>query len=216
MAVYLYNLAFSVTSSDAQNGNFSTTSLAGFSKSLAWYSYNQSGVPSGVIDGLAALGSLNPSQWSFLQDGDTVLNVNSADPPTDFILVRLFNWEPSPPSPPLPAMRGRVTAVFGHGANGTPSTRSSLQSPLVMGSALARPVVDFDASSNTTWPTQTAGQNEWIYCLGGIHGGTNDYTFNVGASIYVPTGSFANVYAYGHDPQLHVTRPGGSMNVAAD
>jgi len=210
MSVYLYNLAFSVTNGDAQNGTFSNTGQPGLNKNNAWFLYTGPGLPAGVVDNLAALGALTPSQWSFQQTGDTALNLNSASLASDYILIRVFNWEPTPPSPSLPAMKARVTAVFGKGTNGVPAGPSTLQSPLLMGNS-ARPVVDFDGSTpNPNWPAQTAGANEWIYCLGGIHGVDNDYTFNVGATVFVPSGSFAGTYAYGRDPQLHIVVPGGA------
>lgn len=194
MAVYLYNLGFSVT--DAANGNFRTGG-SGLNNSDAWFSYNQSGLPSGVTDDVVPLAALTGSQWSSYT-GATSFNAGS-----DYLLLRIFNTDSFPA--PAPTLKLRLTAVFGRGTSSVLPATVLLQAPFLSGSR-ARSVVDIDNGSNPPgWPTPTGTDGAWTYCIGMFHGVTNDYCASVGASVWVSSGSYSGYSYFGHEPQIHIT-----------
>jgi len=87
------------------------------------------------------------------------------------------------------------------------------QSPFLIG-VNARPVIDFDNAppGAPNW-LAPGSDGAWTFCLGGVHGNDNDYSMNVGASVWVPGAPSA--YIYGHDPQLHVVMQAKSADAAA-
>lgn len=203
MAVYLYNVGF--TLANAANGNFwdHLGGQTGLGQSDTWFVYNGSGLPTGVSDNLVALGALNPSDWN------TMSSAPSFVANADYVIMRIFNTD----SPP-PAMNLRLTAVMGHGTSTDTPASSPLQAPFLSNNK-ARPVVDTYASAGSNWPAPTGTDGAWTYCFGMIHGVINDYSCNVGASVYVATGPYAGISCYGHDPQLHVggmVAPGGQRD----
>jgi hypothetical protein len=201
MAVYLYNLGFSLA--NATNGNFLDYqgSQTGFGQSSTWFQWNvQGSLPQGVVDNVASLQALTLSNWTKMSSApDFCANA-------DYMLLRIFNVDT-----PQPSISLRVTAVMGHGipTNGAPAS-SPLQAPFQI-NGKARPVVDIDNSNGANWPGPTGADGAWTYCLGMIHGIINDYSCNVGASAYVSSGTYVGTSCFGQDPQLHV----GSTQVPA-
>jgi len=205
MAVYLYNLGF--TLANASNGNFlaSSSGQTGLGQSDMWFQYNGAGLPPGVSDNLVALGALNPSDWTTLT---TVPNLNSGN---DYMVVRIFNTDSFPA--PAPTFLLRLTAVMGHGSSTASPASTPLQAPFQVG-AKARPVIDTDNSTNPpNWPAPTGTDGAWTYCFGMIHGAPNDYACNIGVTAYLSSGQYQGFSAFGHDPQLHVvtTVPTGDV-----
>ena len=196
MTVYLYNLGFSTSDSYGVAGEFEPyqRSQAGLNQSSAWMQYNvPNQLPPGVTDGLAALGALTASQWNFVQ-GNIGMNLKAGD----YVILRFF------PTGSNPGCNLRATAVIGRG-NSTPAPASTAQSAPFMAGSQPRPVIDFDNSSGSNWPGATGTDGAWTYCIGMVHGNPADYTLNVGASIYITSGSQqGSVMAYGQDPQMHV------------
>lgn len=206
MAVYLYNLGF--TLANATNGNFTDRlgSQTGFGQSDTWFQYNGSGTPPGVIDNVVPLGALTLSDWNVMS---TPPNFQAG---TDYMLLRIFNTDS-----PQPTMVLRTTAVMGHGMTGVSPINTPLQAPFMLGTK-ARPVIDTDNSTAANWPGPTGTDGAWTYCLGMIHGVINDYSCNVGATVYVSSGQYAGTSCFGRDPQLHVgsTQAGDGDNDADD
>jgi hypothetical protein len=192
MAVYLYNLGF--TLANAANGNFwdHLGSQTGLGQSDTWFLYNGSGLPTGVTDNVVALGALNSSDWT------TMTSAPSFVANADYVLMRIFNTDS-----PQPSMNLRLTAVMGHGTSTNNPVSSPLQAPFQFNNK-ARPVVDTDGSTGGNWPGPTGNDGAWTYCIGMIHGVINDYSCNVGATVYVSSGPYLGTSCYGHDPQLHV------------
>jgi hypothetical protein len=204
MAVYLYNLGFSLA--NAANGNFfdHMGGQMGLGQSDTWFQYNGAGVPPGVVDNVVPLTALNSSDWT------TMASAPSFVSGSDYMLVRVFNTDA-----PMPITNLRLTAVMGHGAIATAPEATPLQAPFMVGSK-ARPVIDCDNSSPAGWPGPTGTDNAWTYCLGMIHGVINDYSCNIGATAYVPSGTYAGQSCFGHDPQLHVVSPGLAFDCGDD
>jgi hypothetical protein len=204
MAIYTYNLQFSLA--NAQNGMFTpyNGSQSGLGVSSVWIQYNGMGAQPAVYDTPTVVAPLAPSQWALLplaQQNPLNLNSVASGSPTDYIFVRVFPLE-TLTSPQL-----RMTTVLGRGTSGPSPSSTLAQSPFMMG-ANARPVIDFDNTAPTpNWvPVGTDGA--WTFCLGGVHGNANDYSANVGVSVYVPPGqTYSGIYTFGHDPQLHVVMP---------
>jgi len=196
MAVYLYNLGF--TLANAGNGNFlaSSPGQTGLGQSDTWFQYNGAGLPPGVSDNLVALAALNPGDWTKLS---AVPDLSSGN---DYMVVRIFNTDSFPA--PAPTFLLRLTAVMGHGSSTDSVATTPLQAPFQVG-AKARPVIDTDNSTNPpTWPAPTGTDGAWSYCFGMIHGVANDYTCNIGATAYLSSGQYQGFSGFGHDPQLHV------------
>ncbi|HKS72817.1 MAG TPA: hypothetical protein VJQ82_06430 [Terriglobales bacterium] len=195
MAIYLYNLGFSLA--NAANGNFSPAgNQTGLNQSDTWFVYNKTGVPTWVVDSVAAVQALNPADWNV---ATMPINFQSN---TDYVLVRIFNTDNLSPAPSQFLLR--LTAVMGHGTEGAGLPASSLQAPFMAGTK-ARPVIDCDNSTNPpNWPAATGTDGAWTYCFGMIHGIASDYSCNIGATAYVSNGQYAGFSAYGIDPQLHV------------
>jgi hypothetical protein len=104
----------------------------------------------------------------------------------------------------------RFTGVFGRGTSQllVPGA-GDLQSPLQMSTPLApnanpRAVIDVDGTSGANWPGPIASDKSWVNWLGAAHAdvnnAANDYTVNVGASVFVGGAT----YTFGRDPRLHV------------
>lgn len=213
MAIYVYNLQFSLA--NPGNGMFTpyNPSQSGLGVSSVWIQYNGSGIQPTVYDYPSVLSPLLASQWGLvpasLQNALPLSSVPVASNPTDYVLVRVF---------PLEAVTNpqvRMTMVLGRGTSGPSSSSSQAQSPFIMGSN-ARPVIDFDNTPSTPNWVPVGADGAWTFCLGGVHGNSNDYSANVGISVYVPPGqTYSGIYTFGHDPQLHVTMPGRDAVVAA-
>ncbi len=196
MAVYLYNLGFSLA--NAAYGNFlpALGGQSGLGLSDTWFQYNGTGLPTGVSDNLVALAALNPANWTALSSAP------SLKAGTDYMLVRIFNTDTF--APPAPTFLLRLTAVMGHGTSSTVPASTPLQAPFQVGSK-ARPVIDTDNATNPpNWPAPTGTDGAWTYCFGMIHGLDNDYTCNIGVTAYLSSSQYAGFSAFGHDPQLHV------------
>jgi hypothetical protein len=198
MAVYLFNLGFSFN--NAQYGNFAASGggQTGLNQSNTWFQYNGQNLPPGVSDNVVALGALTPTDWTVCP-APTQFNAGS-----DYIILRIFNTDTFSPAPTL---RLRLTAVMGRGneSNGLPAG-TNLQAPFMADATHARPVIDCDGTSGTNWPLPTGTDGAWTYCIGEVHGVTNDYSLNIGASAWSSNGLIG---IYGVDPHLHVV--GGSM-----
>ena len=196
MSVYLFNLGFSFSNSNAQNGNFIpyASTQTGLNQSNTWFMYNGQNLPPGVSDNVVALGALNTSDWTVCS-APTQFNAGS-----DYIILRIFNVDSFPS--PAPTLRLRLTAVMGRGneANGLPAG-TNLQAPFMVDANHARPVIDCDGTSANSWPLPTGTDGAWTYCIGEVHGVTNDYSLNIGASAWSSGGQYG---VYGVDPHLHV------------
>jgi hypothetical protein len=77
-------------------------------------------------------------------------------------------------------------------------------------------VIDFDNTPSVPNWVPVGSDGAWTFCLGGVHGNANDYSTNVGVSVYVPSGQYSGqIYTFGHDPQLHVVMPSMTAETAA-
>lgn len=216
MSIYLYNLIFSLSGTNVTVGRFQpypTTlppnpSISNVSS--AWFSYANAGLPPGLGSYLQVVTqALTPSQWGSVQSDDGALTLN----PGDYLMMRVCTADSNVSNYQL-----RFTGVFGRGTGQSLAPGAGdLQSPLVMSSAsapnstLPRAVINIDGSSATTWPGPIAADGSWVTWLGEVMGApgdaANDYTLNVGASVYVSANapSLGNLFTFGHDPKMHVT-----------
>jgi hypothetical protein len=196
MSVYLYNLGFSTSDSYGQAGEFEAYqgSQTGLGQSSAWMMYNvPNQLPPGVVDGVAQMSALTPSQWNFVQ-GNTGMSLK----PGDYVILRFFPYGINP------SCNLRATAVVGRGV-ATPAPAAPASSAPFMAGSQPRPVIDIDNSPGSNWPGATGLDGAWTYCVGMIHGSPADYSLNVGASIYITSGAQqGTTMAYGQDPQMHV------------
>lgn len=209
MAIYLYNLQFSLNGSNVNVGNFEPypsplppSPVIG-NMSCAWFTANTPSAP-GVQPYYQPLTQpLSATQWASPQSDAKDLTLD----PGDVLLVRVFTLDANAAS-----YQVRFTGVFGQGTSAPVSEASNLQSPLVMSSAanpnsaFPRTVIDADGTTGPSWPAPLS-DGSWTMCLGKVVGApndaANDYTFNVGATVYV--NSTGNVYTFGRDPRMHVT-----------
>jgi hypothetical protein len=221
MAVYLYNLGFSVNNS--MNGNFSSGG-SGIATSNAWFQWNASGNPAGLSAYPAPLTTLGAAaNWSLLTGPPASFNSGQTSSP-DSLFLRIFNVDGTPAN-----FLVRTTVIFGQGDSATPAINSPLQSPFVRNSSnQPMPVIDCDTAvfsitppQTPNWPAVTTDVNpvtaasSWSYCLGQVSGPSNYYVFNVGASVYQTSGSGSgSVYAFGIDPRMRVS--GGVGGMVAD
>jgi hypothetical protein len=212
VSIYLYNLAFSLSSSDTPAGRFQqynatlpNPTIA--NQSCAWFTCVSSTPPSGFGDWFQqVLTALNPDQWGTPQPDSDCLSLE----PGDYLVMRVFSADSNAAS-----YRVRVTGVFGQGSSEVPTdTEETLQSPLVMSTSLTpstypRAVIDVDGSASSSWPMPITADGSWVNWLGAVHTpsdqGANDYTLNVGVS--VANGS--SIYTFGTDPRMRV---GGMMH----
>ncbi len=210
MAIYLYNLGFSV--SNSMNGNFSSGG-SGIGASNAWFQWNGSGNPSGLSPYPGPLSTLGqPSNWTALSAAPANFNSSQLSNP-DSLFLRLFNVDGTPGN-----FLVRTTVIFGQGDAAVPAITSPLQSPFVRNNSYQPlPVIDCDTASfsvnpvQPTWPGPITDNNpvtpasSWSYCLGQVNGPSNYYVFNVGASVYEVSGANPGTnYAFGIDPRMKV------------
>lgn len=207
MSIYLYNLAFSLTSSDTPAGRFQqyNSNLQGptiANQSCAWFTCVAANPPAGFGDWFQQVfTALNPNQWNNPQPDSNSLSLN----PGDFLVMRVFS-----PDANAGNYRVRVTGVFGQGSSEVPAdTEEILQSPLVMSTSVTpstypRAVIDVDGSSSSSWPTPITADGSWVNWLGAVHTpsdrGANDYTLNVGVSVL----NGSSLYTFGTDPRMRV------------
>jgi hypothetical protein len=211
MSVYLYNLIFSLSGSNYTSGRFQpyNSTLPNptiYNQSSAWFKYVSSGTPSSLGDYFAPVtAALTSTDWASPQDDSGSLQLDVGD----YLMMRVSSLDVA-----AGTYRVRFTGVFGRGlGQSAPAGADELQSPLVMStptsaSSLPRTVIDVDVASGSTpgssWPGPIAADNSWVNWLGAVHApadaAANDYTFNVGVSVY--NGSV--VYTFGKDPRLHV------------
>jgi len=225
MSVYLYNLIFSLSGTNVTAGRFQpypTTlppnpSISNVSS--AWFSYTDAGLPPGLGSYLQVVTqALNAGQWGSPQSDAGALTLN----PGDYLMMRVCSADSNVSNYQL-----RFTGVFGRGRSQSLAPGAGdLQSPLVMSSAsapnntLPRAVINIDGSSATTWPSPIAADGSWVTWLGEVMSApadaANDYTLNVGASVYVTANapSLGNLFTFGHDPKMHVTGIGKKRKVA--
>jgi hypothetical protein len=211
MSVYLYNLAFSLVTSDTAVGRFQQYNAALpnptiANQSSAWFSYLLTGTPGNLGDYFQTVSSqVNPSQW-----GNGVSDSGSLSlEPGDYLAMRIFSTDTN-----VGQYQARVTGVFGQGTSEAPTdTPETLQSPLCMStpttiSGYPRAVIDVDGSATSTWPGPVTGpltaDGSWNNWLGMAHTtadeGANDYTINIGVSV-VYNGT---IYTFGKDPRMKV------------
>jgi hypothetical protein len=212
MAVYLYNLLFSLTGANCPFGRFEQypTVLPPnpniLNLSSAWFTYNVAGTPSGMGDYFAPVATaLTTTQWGSPQPdtGSFQLSVG------DYLIMRVSSLDSA-----ASGYRVRFTGVFGRGlGQEAPAATDELQSPLVMStpttpSTFPRAVIDVDSTGGgvpgSSWPPPIATDTSWVNWLGAIHApadkAANDYSFNVGVSVY----SGGGVFTFGKDPRMHV------------
>jgi hypothetical protein len=212
MAVYLYNLIFSLSSTDTPFGRFQQYPTAlppnpsVLNMSSAWFTYKNQGTPNDLGDYFTPVTTvLTPTDWGSHQPDTGSISLS----PGDYLMMRVSSLDSG-----ASAYRVRVTGVFGRGLGevAEPAT-DDLQSPLVMStptsaSSLPRAVVDVDTTGGSTpgssWPTPITADTSWVNWLGAVHApsdeAANDYTFNVGISVY----GAGSVYTFGKDPRMHV------------
>jgi hypothetical protein len=149
--------------------------------------------------------ALTPTDWGSPQADSGSLQLSSGD----YLMMRVSSSDSGASS-----YRLRFTGVFGRGLGQlAPAGADDLQSPLVMStpttvSTFPRAVIDVDSAVGGTpgssWPGPIAADNSWVNWLGAVHApsdhAANDYTFNVGASVYGGGG----LYTFGKDPRMHV------------
>jgi hypothetical protein len=225
MAVYLYNLMFSLNGSNVNVGNFEPypsplpPSASILNVSCAWFPFSGTGTPSGLQPYFQVMTqALTPSQWGASQNDANDLTLN----PGDYLMLRVFTLDPN-----VSSYQMRFTGVFGRGTSQVLAPGAgNLQSPLVMSTpstpnnTFPRAVIDIDGSVASSWPGPL-NDGSWVSCLGRVvgapGGAANDYTFNVGASVYVNANppSAGNLFTFGRDPRMHVTGIGKTSVVAA-
>jgi protein involved in polysaccharide export with SLBB domain len=212
MAIYLYNLEFSLTGSNVNVGNFEpypTTpppSPVIGNMSCAWFTASTPSLPGAQPYYQPVTQALAAGNWTNPQTDANDITLD----PGDVLLVRVFTQDAN-----VSTYQARFTGVFGQGMSAPVTEASSLQSPLVMSSASSpnnafpRTVIDADGTTGPSWPAPLS-DGSWVLCLGKIVGApndaANDYTFNVGVSVYV--NSTGNVFTFGRDPRMHVTGVG--------
>ncbi|HTZ97262.1 MAG TPA: hypothetical protein VMB18_12740 [Terriglobales bacterium] len=207
MSIYLYNLAFSLNSSDTPagrfqpyNSNVQNPTIA--NQSCAWFTAASSNPPQGFGDWFQQVSiALISSQWGNPQSDASSLSLE----PGDYLVMRVFSADPN-----VASYRVRVTGVFGQGTSeAAADTDETLQSPLVMStqttpSTYPRAVIDVDGSAATNWPTPITADGSWVSWLGAVHTpsdlGANEYTLNVGVSVL----SGNSIYTFGTDPKMKV------------
>jgi hypothetical protein len=222
MAVYLYNLMFSLTGSNVNVGSFElypaqlppSPNIGNVSS--AWFAANS--MPPGLPAYFQVMTQpLTSSLWASPQSDANDLTLN----PGDYLVMRIFSQDSNASN-----YQVRVTGVFGRGTStALGAGGGNLQSPLVMSTAstpnntLPRAVIDVDTSLATSWPAPLS-DGSWVAGLGQIvvapGGLPNDYTLNVGASVYVKANPPAagNLFTFGRDPRMHVTGT-AKTNIAA-
>jgi len=214
MSVYLYNLFFSLSGPNVNVGRFQqyptplppNASISNLS--CAWFEYLQSGMPAGLGSYYQVVTqALTPSQWGNPQNDVNALQLS----PGDYLMMRVSSTDPN-----VNNYQMRFTGVFGRGTSQLlPAGAGDLQSPLVMSTPTAsstfpRTVIDVDGSAAASWPGPIASDNSWVTWLGEVcaapGGVANDYTFNVGASVYVNANppSTGNLFTFGKDPKMQV------------
>ncbi|MGH9497518.1 MAG: hypothetical protein ACRD3L_00060 [Terriglobales bacterium] len=214
MAVYLYNLLFSLTGSDVTLGRFApfnttTPNPTVLNQSCAWFTYQPQGTPSNLGDYFTPVASpVTPASWANPQSDANSLSLN----PGDFLMMRLASLDGN-----AGTYRARFTAIFGRGTGSAPgAVLYDLQSPLQMNtpsaqSTLPRAVIDVDGTMGANWPTPILSDNSWLNWLGAAHAPPNsvavDYSVNAGASVLAG----GNYYTFGRDPRMHVG--GGNMKI---
>jgi hypothetical protein len=226
MSVYLYNLIFSLSGSNVNAGRFQAypPSLPPnptiLNLSSAWFQYTGSGTPFSLGPYFQVVTqALTPSQWGNAQSDVNSLQLN----PGDYLMMRVCSADSN-----VNNYQMRFTGVFGRGTSQFAAPGAGeLQSPLVMNSAAApnntlpRTVIDVDGSSGSNWPGPITSDGSWVTWLGEVYsapgGAANDYTMNVGASVYVNANvpSNGNLFTFGHDPKMHVSGSGKPSEVAA-
>lgn len=207
MSIYLYNLAFSLDTTDTQagrfqqyNSNLQSPTIA--NQSCAWFTCISNNPPAGFGDWFQQVSNaLNPNQWQNPQPDSDCLALE----PGDFLLMRVFSADANAAS-----YRVRMTGVFGQGTSAAPTgTDETLQSPLVMStsttpSTYPRAVIDVDGTAAANWPTPITADASWVNWLGAVHTpsdlGANDYTLNVGVSV----SNGGSIYTFGTDPRMKV------------
>ncbi|HTA22803.1 MAG TPA: hypothetical protein VK763_04655 [Terriglobales bacterium] len=210
MAVYLYNLLFSLTGTDFTLGRFTqyNTAIANptiSDQSCAWFTYLTAGVPPGLGDWYTPITTaLAPGSWGNCQQDTGSLSLE----PGDYLAMRVASLDANAGSYLV-----RVTGVFGRGTSQLEIGGDDLQSPLQMSTSTTpntnpRAVIDVDGSSGPSWPGPITSDNSWVSWLGAAHtpsnAAANDYTLNVGISVYAG-GAY---HTFGRDPRVHV---GGTM-----
>lgn len=211
MAVYLYNLAFSLGTSDTPAGRFqqydsSIVSPTIADQSSAWFTYGLAGTPGNLGDYFQSVTvQINPNQWENPTSDDDCLSLD----PGDYLAMRVFSTDAN-----VAQYQVRVTGVFGQGTSAAPTdTLETLQSPLVMStptvrSSYPRAVIDVDGTASSSWPGPVTGpltdDGSWNNWLGMVHptsdNGANDYTLNVGVSVAYN----GALYTFGTDPRMRV------------
>ena len=207
MAVYLYNLQFSLDGSDYAVGRFTpynglivNPTIATLSS--AWFTYQLSGTPFNLGDYFSTVNSaLNPSNWGSPQPDTNPLNLS----PGDYVMMRVACLDQS-----AAGYRVRFTAILGRGTSQfLGAGANDLQTPFLMNtpsaqSSLPRAVVDIDGNQTSNWPPPIATDNSWVNWFGAAHApadnAANDYSLNVGVSVY----NNGTTYTFGKDPRLHV------------
>ena len=132
MAIYLYNLGFSLTGSNVNVGNFEPypsplppNPVIG-NMSCAWFTANTPSVP-GVQPYYQALTQpLAAGNWASPQSDANDITLE----PDDVLLTRVFTADAN-----VSTYQVRFTGVFGQGMSAQVNEASNLQSPLVMNSA---------------------------------------------------------------------------------
>ncbi len=210
MAVYLYNVLFSLTGTDYTLGRFTqyNTAIANptiSDQSCAWFTYLTAGIPPGLGDWYTPITTaLTPGSWGGCQQDTGSLQLE----PGDYLLVRVASLDTNAGSYLV-----RVTGVFGRGTSQLEVGGDDLQSPLQMSTSTTpntnpRAVIDVDGTSGPSWPSPITSDDSWVSWLGAAHtpsnAAANDYTLNVGISVYAG-GAY---YTFGRDPRMHV---GGAM-----
>ena len=206
MSVYLYNVAFSLNSSDTILGRFQqyNSSIGNPSianQSSAWFEYMVAGTPNGMGDYFQPITTaLTATQWGNSSSDGNALSLN----PGDYVIMRVFCNDANAAN-----YRVRVTGVFGRGDSSLLTGGNDLQSPLVMSTPTApstypRAVIDVDGCSGSSWPGPITTDNSWVNWLGMVHATSdneaNDYSLNIGVSVYYNGAT----YTFGKDPHMHV------------
>ncbi|MGA7379628.1 MAG: hypothetical protein WBX03_02145 [Terriglobales bacterium] len=215
MAIYLYNVLFSLTGTDYTLARFTqyNSMIANptiSNQSCAWFTYQLAGVPPGFGDWFTPItAALAPANWGGCVQDSGSLSLE----PGDYLLIRVASLDANAAN-----YLTRVTGVFGRGTSQLETGGDDLQSPLQMSTSTTpntnpRAVIDVDGSSGPNWPGPIASDNSWVNWLGAAHPPVDDaamdYTLNVGVCVYVA----GALYTFGRDPRVHV---GGNMKRKRD
>jgi len=199
MSIFVVNFGFSTQAGYPNAGNFQPDNQNSnpLLRSCVWLQYS-GGAGVNLNDTFYQYTApLVSTQWGYLSGTETALQVYD----NDIVAVRVFNADGISMNDTL-----RLAAVFGQGVSSSLSSpTTNLQSPLLINN-LPRTVldsIDINSINPQNWASPSS-DGAWTFVVGYVHGGDNQYSFNVGVSVCMNPALGSPVYQYGHDPKMKV------------